>query len=1704
MRSSISEPPLLADQVLRSLASLRRRGFAIDAAVAIGWTTFAAGVSTAIAFGLDRWFVLGVTERVLLTTSAVAVTGVVAIALLARALRARATLAVAERAESAAPSLDGRLRTLVEIGECPNARRRVSAELFSALEAETHSILAVSDPMRALPRGRAVAAVLAGAVTLFSVAAFAAASPRSFELLFDRFIHPATELPRPSTVVIAVQPGHATVAEGSEVAVIVDAVAGTPESATIAWRSDADSSGNELLEFRSSVAGGERRTATKTFRALTRSLSYRIFAGDAASPWYRIETRAPPRAKRFEIRVREPAYTGARERTIESADGSFRVLAGSGVALAIESDAALGAASLSLIREPSGTPESTGSPPHLEVPLRIEGRVIRTEEFTVAADLSRVQLTLVDESGVGNGGRHVVAIEVDSDRPPEITLRSPRPGSIPVEPESVLTFEYSARDDVGIAEIRLRIALEDESIEHRVRRESAVPPSADTEPARAITGRARLDLAALELQPGDGVTVELVAIDLRGNSGASTPRRLEVVDTPERSRSRAWLARLARAAAALELAANDGEAIARRAGSTTTESARDDASRLRAILVELEGIAGELDASARSLPNVGTTRIVLVRAARELRTIARGAGSAFWSDLRTLAEPGAGDEVSPADEADRFGGALDAVRITVNGTARSEEWSRLSEAVLALSRDARSFAATLAGRRDNGDRLATRARRLLVRGTRLAGAIAGAARNLPAAESEQKLSRAYQETVIPALAAIRDRLAAGDESEDIAALGAAAVTALDWARRDLDSAQRRQAEVRRRAEDRTLELNPLLDALTDAAAAAESDPAATAARAVARAAFEIEQESALSAGEPNADLETQRELQLLARVVEEWRSEIASAPGATGEKDEIASASSPAGGLASGAAPPAGLDTDAGHAFPERDEESRAERGRRIARVYRELRPAHEASLAAQLAADAATGSERVATRLARAPAWNRRALQNLRRTAEHVAASLSLARRRIDALERVATRDEERALLGSAARDGAAAEEACARVRDGIFRLADGVDAARGEESTDRSPVVADARTAVDQLDRVVESLGRYREGVAARAGSRGWLERAAAAISSRVRELARREAAHAASLAALLERAAGSGAPSPEASPSTELTIAHERIRLDVIDLARLLRREARFTRTREVDFARRLDRRAGELLALARGDMLRASERLAAAEEAPPGEFAPLIRAAADLESRAARRIEAIATALAADETQAIAIHAEAAVSDLAARLGDIDDDRPIEELLATARDLVQKTEHASSEIAQRARGDERVLPALERLGRAGDAFRAAVRAAESGDRLTTVAALDRGRGELLAAAQLVAALRERATDESERASAELAAEDPSDEASEAEKSRHRLHREIEAELARLAALARTQDEIDGALEALLGGDDVSEDDARTVAENEQSLLDALEESAITIEELVDLVARLLVIEREGRSLAAQLRAADPAPDAEDRADGTRIVREFTEAGFRISASLPQILTAYWSALRAGEELNAILRATPASTPAGSEAPGRGGEPAATDTPSESTANQPARAAGLAATRFSDRVSAVRQRALEAMTQAESGIGGASQRLQGMEAAVRETRDALERLESGDFRGARESHRRAMRSLAEATRALEGGGHFDALSSAADSEVRTDVAHGWEVVPRGDHIAHELRFSTPRGVLELPYSPRFRPLVRAYLRALEERGW
>jgi len=238
---------------------------------------------------------------------------------------------------------------------------------------------------------------------------------------------------------------------------------------------------------------------------LDRDLYYYVRAGDATTEVCKVTVLRPPAVAEYRIRYDYPSYTERNPLTVTSTEGVVEALAGTKVSLSVVSTEELRSASLSLLGARIEMSRS-GQP------------TIWQGEFVVQASGS-ADLEMMSSGGLSRKLDRAITIRAQGDREPLVRLIEPA-DDLRLHARAMVGLRYEAMDDFGITSLSVAVRVNSSA-------PASIPMQRRGDPRR-IEGQCLLDLATLNVDVGDVVTVMLSAQDGAGHKVHTGARRILV------------------------------------------------------------------------------------------------------------------------------------------------------------------------------------------------------------------------------------------------------------------------------------------------------------------------------------------------------------------------------------------------------------------------------------------------------------------------------------------------------------------------------------------------------------------------------------------------------------------------------------------------------------------------------------------------------------------------------------------------------------------------------------------------------------------------------------------------------------------------------------------------------------------------------------------------------------------------------------------------------------------------------------------------------------------------------------------------------------------------------------------------------------------------------------------------------------------------
>jgi hypothetical protein len=491
-----------ADQLLASLAVLRRQWRRRILLEALAWVTLAALIGLVVAFAIGQ-----------LTPPSDA--GLVAIRVLAYALivgtlirflvvplaRRTSDQRFALYVEEHAPELKQSLLSAVHELHAP-AELRSSPSLAARLTARTVKALQPLERDGRIERPRTVRAlqVFGGAAAV--AALLLLAGPDEIRDTARALFVPWSDAQAATPVMsVRVVPGNASVPKGASVDVGASLNGFSSDSAELSFRTDTTEAWTRVSMVRDKAKG---QFTTRLFD-VAKATDYYVESNGVRSPQYRLSVSNLPAVSKLALDIRSPAYTRIPPEHVTD---------GGDVAAVVGSTVTVRPTVTMPVRGGTITFDNGAT-----VPLAADSSGALSGSFSVkTSGFYRVDLTTLDGTTVN--GPIQYAVDALPDRPPRVTIEKPGRDTKVTNVEE-LTIAVAGSDDYGVESMELRYRVNGGE-EKRVA--LGAGGRGNKEPRAAYT----MFLEELGLAPGDLIAYNAVARDGAGNTGSSDVYFLEV------------------------------------------------------------------------------------------------------------------------------------------------------------------------------------------------------------------------------------------------------------------------------------------------------------------------------------------------------------------------------------------------------------------------------------------------------------------------------------------------------------------------------------------------------------------------------------------------------------------------------------------------------------------------------------------------------------------------------------------------------------------------------------------------------------------------------------------------------------------------------------------------------------------------------------------------------------------------------------------------------------------------------------------------------------------------------------------------------------------------------------------------------------------------------------------------------------------------
>ncbi len=254
-------------------------------------------------------------------------------------------------------------------------------------------------------------------------------------------------------------------------------------------------------------------------------LRYRALGAGAHTPWYTLTPKERPRVQEFFKQVTPPTYAHARPNVSRDDHGNLSVLQGSQIELRISTNQSTNTQELHWLST-SNDAESLESKPILL--QRDAGSNLLVCNFMAEESTSFKVHLQSNETGFTNEFSPTYTLNVLQDLPPSTTWVRPETAELVASAEQILSMSCSVTDELPLASVETWTRI-NQSQWQKSSSLSPVPLEMSTDHQRqTIVHDWQLDLASVDLKPGDQLDVKLLALDRRGQSTESSVLEIKI------------------------------------------------------------------------------------------------------------------------------------------------------------------------------------------------------------------------------------------------------------------------------------------------------------------------------------------------------------------------------------------------------------------------------------------------------------------------------------------------------------------------------------------------------------------------------------------------------------------------------------------------------------------------------------------------------------------------------------------------------------------------------------------------------------------------------------------------------------------------------------------------------------------------------------------------------------------------------------------------------------------------------------------------------------------------------------------------------------------------------------------------------------------------------------------------------------------------
>jgi hypothetical protein len=474
------------------------------------WTIAGLLAMFLVLFHIDRWLVLTLEARAAAwAVLGVALTAALIWLVLKPVLQPRSPEEVAVMVERRFPQLEERLLSAVEFANLPEAHRRgMSRALVEDLQKEAEHEASGIQFERAFRLNGVGRSGTAFGLTVFLLGLHLIFAGPAFAAFLSRMALNNTPVWRDTRV--QVDPLRTKILKGSDFTIGIDQEGKPANRARLRFQFG-DGAWNSV-ELK---ANGEHEFS-HLLKNVTETVTYYATAGDGITDRGIAQVVDPAAVTGAKLTLQYPDYMGRKPVTMTAAGGGVAAPVGTHVALELKANKPLESAQMTL---PKAAPVSWA----------VQGDQIRGS-LTVRKN-EQYSLQLRDQDGFTAPEPQSFPIKAIPDQTPEVQLLIPE-GDLDVVPDARVRLNITAKDDYGLAQIRVPYAVEGRS--------GVLPAGTGGRQEKALELESLWEIAALRARPGDTIRYRVEATDydnLNGpHVGKTAEYQLRIVDKGEMER----------------------------------------------------------------------------------------------------------------------------------------------------------------------------------------------------------------------------------------------------------------------------------------------------------------------------------------------------------------------------------------------------------------------------------------------------------------------------------------------------------------------------------------------------------------------------------------------------------------------------------------------------------------------------------------------------------------------------------------------------------------------------------------------------------------------------------------------------------------------------------------------------------------------------------------------------------------------------------------------------------------------------------------------------------------------------------------------------------------------------------------------------------------------------------------------------------------